>query len=196
MKFIVEHMEEGLTEWVILEYRHMIKNLGKGNLILSGMTPSTIASAPADIRENAELTEKTVLQFADKSKVLLLDPASPDELVPEDGTAGFEYLLFGGILGDDPPQDRTRLLRQLGFATRHLGKHQMTTDTAVIVSKVVTGGTRLGDIPFVDRPEIKLGKHESVEMPFRYILENGAPKLPDGFKELLRRTNDATFDAL
>lgn len=193
MKFIVEHMEEGLSEWVIMEYRHMISQVGKGNLILSGLSSTTIDSAPSDIAEGAVLTSKTVLELTEKHKVLLLDPASPQEMSPEDGLpdAGFEFLLFGGILGDDPPQDRTKLLRVQGFATRHLGNHQMTTDTAVMVSKKIFEGARLGEIPFIDRPDIVLGKNERVEMPFRYIKEaNGQPKVPPGFIELLRKSNN------
>ena len=39
--------------------------------------------------------------------------------------------------GDDPPRDRTSELRVLGFPTRHLGPVQMTTDTALGVTKLV-----------------------------------------------------------
>jgi hypothetical protein len=39
--------------------------------------------------------------------------------------------------GDDPPRDRTSELRQLGFPSRHLGPMQMTTDTALGVTKRV-----------------------------------------------------------
>jgi hypothetical protein len=39
--------------------------------------------------------------------------------------------------GDDPPRDRTAELRALGFPTRHLGSVQMTTDTALGVTKRV-----------------------------------------------------------
>lgn len=39
--------------------------------------------------------------------------------------------------GDDPPRDRTGELRALGFPTRHLGPIQMTTDTALGVTKLV-----------------------------------------------------------
>ena len=39
--------------------------------------------------------------------------------------------------GDDPPRDRTSELRVLGFPGRHLGPIQMTTDTALGVTKIV-----------------------------------------------------------
>lgn len=41
------------------------------------------------------------------------------------------------VTGDDPPRDRTSELRVLGFPTRHLGPIQMTTDTALGVTKLV-----------------------------------------------------------
>ena len=41
------------------------------------------------------------------------------------------------MLGDDPPRDRTSELRVLGFPHRHLGSIQMTTDTALGVTKLV-----------------------------------------------------------
>lgn len=69
-------------------------------------------------------------------RVCLLDPRAPKELAPEDGET-FDIFLYGGILGDDPPRDRTGELRKLGFEGRHLKEVQMTTDTAVGVSKRV-----------------------------------------------------------
>lgn len=71
-----------------------------------------------------------------KNRVCLLDPKAPLPLDPEDDEE-FDYFLYGGILGDDPPRDRTAELRKLGFEGRHLGAVQMTTDTAVGVTKLV-----------------------------------------------------------
>ncbi|KAG0376560.1 hypothetical protein BGX24_007536 [Mortierella sp. AD032] len=150
-------------------------------------------------------------------KVCLLDPSSPYPLAPEDADT-YDYFLFGGILGDDPPRDRTGELRKLGFATRHLGSVQMTTDTAVNVTRrVVEGKTPLDKIPFIDHPEIKLRKKETVTMPFRYIAlppkesteiavegedstkkskkaKKLEPLLPPGMIELLKKDNDAALD--
>lgn len=71
-----------------------------------------------------------------KARVCLLDPRAEKELAPEDAEV-FDLFLYGGILGDDPPRDRTGELRKLGFEGRHLGPVQMTTDTAVGVTKIV-----------------------------------------------------------
>ena len=46
--------------------------------------------------------------------------------------------MFGGILGDHPPKDRAKDFREKNFKEiRHLGKIQMTTDTALMVSSEI-----------------------------------------------------------
>ncbi|KAI8853165.1 SAM-dependent RNA methyltransferase [Chytridium lagenaria] len=186
MKFIIEHMEEGLSDWVKVEYAHMITN-------------NTLANIPANL-DGAECTPKTVLEFTSMEKVLLLDPASTTPLSPAMRlririlslwwNLGM-FPLMHYLCGDDPPKDRTKMLRQLGFATRHLGPIQMTTDTAVLVSHRILTGTPMEDLKFVDRPTVQLYKNESVEMPFRYLLDDaGKPIMPPGFIEVLKRSND------
>lgn len=45
----------------------------------------------------------------------------------------------------------------------------------------------LDKIPFVDHPTIRFNETESVEMPFRYVIDKqGEPILPEGMRELLR----------
>ncbi len=41
MKYIIEHMEEGFSEWVILEYSQILREVGAENLILSSLPEST-----------------------------------------------------------------------------------------------------------------------------------------------------------
>lgn len=102
------------------------------------------------------------------------DASSQQQQQKVDGP--FTFFLFGGILGDDPPRDRTGSLRALGFPHRHLGKIQMTTDTALGVTKRVvedgkgmgeqSEGTRgagaNGELEWVEYPELHFGKGESV----------------------------------
>lgn len=136
--------------------------------------------------------------FADrKDRICLLDPAARQELSPTDGEE-FDVFLFGGILGDDPPRDRTSELRKKGFTGRRLGPVQMTTDTAVRVTRmVIVDKVKLEDIPYVDFPELKLGEHESTEMPFRYVKDAaGRPVMPDGMFELIKADADKGFDQL
>ncbi|KAJ3291330.1 hypothetical protein HK104_006177 [Borealophlyctis nickersoniae] len=196
LNYIVEHMEPELDEWSELEYANILAHVGPSRLYLSHVDPTLLSRLPARIGPDSGIisTSKPVLELVEKDKVILLDPAATEELKPEDGEK-FEWLLFGGILGDDPPRDRTKELRVQGFATRHLGPVQMTTDTAVLVSqKVVEEKIPLDQLPYVDRPEIRLGKKETVEMPFRYLKkEDGSPGLPPGMLELLRKSNEISL---
>lgn len=89
--------------------------------------------------------------------------------------------------------DRTGILRRDGYPSRHLGPIQMTTDTALGVTKLIAqDGKSIEEIKFVDHPTIKFpGKgyeNESVEMPFRYVVDEktGEPILPEGMREHLR----------
>ncbi|KAL8976062.1 MAG: hypothetical protein Q9205_007864 [Flavoplaca limonia] len=99
-------------------------------------------------------------------------------------------------IGDDPPRgtvfytisllpnsentDRTSELRKKGFTGRRLGPIQMTTDTAVRVTRMVIQGQALDAIPYLDYPEIRIDEHESTEMPFRYVTAaDGKPAMPE-----------------
>lgn len=86
-------------------------------------------------------------------KVCLLDMRADKALSSSDAEE-FEVFVFGGILGDNPPKDRTSYLRAEGFKSRHLGALQMSTDTAVLTTKlIVEFGLDLDKIPSIDEPE-------------------------------------------
>lgn len=155
--------------------------------------------------------------FANLDRTCLLDMEAEEALQPEDA-ALFDELVFGGILGNVIERedgsygsdDRTSELRKLGFANRrHLGPMQMTTDTALLVSKMVLEEARaLAEIPFVDSPEIvpidrlgeggsaDAGASDSVVMEgFRYVARRSTsgdwePVLPEGMRELLLKSAD------
>lgn len=84
-------------------------------------------------------------------------------------------------------------MRKKGFLGRRLGPRQMTTDTAVRVTREVvehrgnvnahrlrlTAIVPLASIPYIDNPEIRVNEHESTEMPFRYMTNaDGNPIMP------------------
>ena len=67
----------------------------------------------------------------------------------------FDVFIFGGILGDHPPRDRTKVLRDLGFELRGLGKIQLSTDTAVLMTNMILeAGFNFEDIPTIEDPEV------------------------------------------
>lgn len=201
-----------VPEWVELEYRHMLTLAGPSSTVLftnlskpaSAQLAANLAplDSTADDKSLAQLgvhTEGVLARMGAAGvpleRVCLLDPKAEKELAPEDGDGRFEWFLFGGILGDDPPRDRTAELRKLGFPNRHLGPVQMTTDTALGATKmVVQDKVPLQEIPYVDFPTIVFNAKESVEMPFRYIVRNGQPVLPVGMREHLQKDLDRGFD--
>lgn len=163
--YIVEHLDPELGPWSELEYIAIAKETrdAEGTFLLSSLpqefnAPDKLRQISAFKPENRGVEE---LYAADKSRVCLLDPAAASDLSPEDGDK-FDAFLFGGILGDDPPRgmwqeenrgrpgciwmkevanvsptDRTSELRKKGFEGRRLGPKQMTTDTAVRVTRIV-----------------------------------------------------------
>jgi len=199
--YIVEHLDEELGPWSELEYVTIAKEShdAGATFCLSSISPSL--ELPAALRSvpgfAAESRSVETLYADDKSRVCLLDPAATKELSPEDGET-FDVFLFGGILGDDPPRDRTSELRKKGFEGRRLGPKQMTTDTAVRVTRlVVQNKTPLQEIPYVDYPELRINKNESTEMPFRYVrTSDGEPIMPEGMLSLIKADSEKGFGDL
>lgn len=203
MKYIIEHMEQGFSEWVVLEYSQIIRDVGKENLILTSLPKSTTEK---DIPEpllalGLQWTTDECISLdggLDVNRVCLLDPAAEGDLVPEDAPK-FDYFVFGGILGSHPRIDRTGILREkYGFAGRRLGALQMTTDTAVRTTQIIIENQKkFADIKFIDYPEIRYNKYESTEMPFRYVLDaEGAPILPTGMLKLIEKDGEQSIDDL
>ncbi|KAK6458621.1 SAM-dependent RNA methyltransferase [Scheffersomyces xylosifermentans] len=203
MKYIIEHMEEGFSEWVILEYTQIIKEVGKENLVLTSLPAETTEKdIPKRLLDlGLQWTTKECVNIdggLDKNRVCLLDPAATEELATTDAEK-FDYFVFGGILGSHPRIDRTGLLREkYGFAGRRLGALQMTTDTAIrTTQRIIEDQVKFEDIKFLDYPEIRYNKYESTEMPFRYIVdENGEPILPVGMLDLIKHDAEQSIDDL
>ncbi|SGY21115.1 BQ5605_C016g08198 [Microbotryum silenes-dioicae] len=209
--YVIEHMESDESDgsfppWVSLEYSQMLHLASPSQVIFSSLSPQSVSSlggllesrgaSKASYRaETRSILELMKAEGVDLSKVCLLDPKAQKEVSVEDREE-FDWFLFGGILGDDPPRDRTGELRKLGFPTRHLGPVQMTTDTALGVTKIVVQDQiPLDKVPFVNHPTIRFDEIESVEMPFRYVTDaQGEPILPKGMRELLREDMDKGFD--
>ncbi|KAF4345440.1 carboxypeptidase D [Fusarium beomiforme] len=193
--FIVEHLDPELGPWSELEYLAIARETQatQGSFILSSLPPTF--QVPTDLASNTAFTAEQrgveELYAANKSRVCLLDPSAAKDLSPEDGE-NFDAFLFGGIL------DRTSELRKKGFEGRRLGPKQMTTDTAVRVTRIVVQDkVPLDQVPYLDFPELKFNEHESTEMPFRYVKgEDGKPIMPKGMVELIQKDADKAVDDL
>lgn len=88
-------------------------------------------------------------------KICLLDLRAEHTLAPKDN-GEFEMFVFGGILGDHPPRDRTFALRKDFLRTRNLKTKQMSTDTAILVSDIILNdGYEIDQIPMIEDPELR-----------------------------------------
>jgi ribosome biogenesis SPOUT family RNA methylase Rps3 len=178
MRYVIEHLEPKLYEWCLIEYRHISAMVGKENLIFTNVRSNSLKGL-------GEVHKESVRSLKFRN-ACVLDPNAPGVLSSADK---FDYLILGGILGDEPMQGRTEdeLTNTLKLPARNLGKEQMSTDTAVYVAKHIADGGKFSDIRFQDTIEIELGDDESVVLPFRYVLIDSKPLLPDGLVEHLRK---------
>ncbi|CAL3967271.1 hypothetical protein PZA11_003622 [Diplocarpon coronariae] len=199
--YIVEHLDDELGPWSELEYITIAKESYQAgakfclsSIPSSLQLPEALKSVPGF---TADCDSVETIYAQDKSRVCLLDPSATKELSPEDGDA-FDVFLFGGILGDDPPRDRTSELRKKGFEGRRLGPKQMTTDTAVRVTRLVAQEKiPLEKIEYIDYPELKINKNESTEMPFRYVKgAHGESIMPEGMVDLIKKDSEKGFGDL
>ncbi|KAL7776882.1 hypothetical protein CFE70_007302 [Pyrenophora teres f. teres 0-1] len=193
--FVVEHLDPELEEWSSLEYSAIAAEChASGAQFLLSSVPASL-KLPANLQAAKGLNVETrgiEEIYADKKdKVCLLDPAAAKDLSPEDGET-FDIFLFGGIL------DRTSELRKKGYQGRRLGPVQMTTDTAVRVTRIcVQDKVPVEKIQYIDHPDLKINKNESTQMPFRYVKgEDGKPIMPKGMRDLIVKDSAKSLDDL
>ncbi|GAA5828904.1 hypothetical protein JCM11251_005914 [Rhodosporidiobolus azoricus] len=212
--YVIEHMEDDNSDhtfphWIALEYMQMIRHAQPhSTVIFSSLSPASVNSLSEQLlkrgapqgsfrAETKSVQELMKEEGVALEKVCLLDPRAEREIGPGDGKE-FDWFLFGGILGDDPPRDRTGILRAHGYPGRHLGPIQMTTDTALgVTARCVEQNVTLSSIPMVNHPEIKFNDNESVTMPFIYMTKEGTkdePWLPEGMKEHLYEDMNREFE--
>lgn len=153
-----ENTPESLPPWVMLEYTHILERTysdkHENTVLYSNLSSASASSLQSKMdsaasssasssslpRSKVKCLSESIENLTGKdgippaSRICLLDPKAEKVISPADAEL-FDGFLFGGILGDDPPRDRTKELRKLGYEGRHLGSVQMTTDTACYVSE-------------------------------------------------------------
>ncbi len=184
----IEHLEDELSPWLLLEYRHASLILGK-NMIEYTNVPRKYHRI---LSKYGAVHSGSVLEIYDHSKLLILDPASEKPLVRNDLDT-VEAVVIGGILGDHPPKKRTHKLlssKAPRAIRRNIGRGQYSIDGAVYVVYMVMNGYSLDEIHYVDGVKMEVkhdGITEEIILPFRYPLVNGNPLLAPGLKQLLEK---------
>ncbi|HLC55378.1 MAG TPA: SAM-dependent methyltransferase [Candidatus Nanoarchaeia archaeon] len=182
IKYVIEHMEPELFEWCLIEYKNISRIVGREHLIFT-----SVKNDARKLKQFGAVCNEPVAQLH-LQNACILDPAASKTLSSHDQ---FEFLIFGGILGDFPPKARTKeLSSKLNYPARNLGKKQFSTDTAVYVAREIMHGKMLKDFAFQDGIKIKLNNVETVELPFTYVLIDGNPLIPPGLVRHLRQRRE------
>ncbi|MEK6921636.1 MAG: SAM-dependent methyltransferase [Nanoarchaeota archaeon] len=184
MKYIIEHMDPELFDWCFLEYSHISEIVGKENLLFTNIKNEQDRKK---LQKLGAVEWKSVKEMNLK-KVCILDPAASQTLESADKQT-FDSLLFGGILGDWPPQQRTKkeLSSKIDAERRNLGAEQMSTNTAVYVAKKIMDGKRFSEFVFIEELIIPIEDGEEISLPFRFVVEHGKPVLAKGYVEFVKK---------
>lgn len=179
MKYIIEHLDPKVFEWCLLEYTHISEIVGKDNLLFTNTDDIKLKSLGQ--------VKKESVTTMDPEKACILDPFAEETLSPDDT---FSTLIFGGVLGDHPMQRRTEKTlssKMPNCKIRNLGTMQMSTDTAVLVAKmIIEDKIPFENIDFQDELEIELEPNESIQLPYRYVKQDGKVVLPEGFMRFIK----------
>jgi len=197
MKFIIEHMDPELFEWCLVEYGHISEIVGKGSLIFSNVKDKNDVS---ELKKLGDVFNEKFSELGDrlnfnKNRICVLSQYGRKTLETNDKSE-FEYLVFGGILGDKPAKRRTEdIIKELKknkikFEERNLGNAQMPTDNAVYAAKKILNGAKLIDLKFIDEVEIEINENESVNLSFRYIVDNNKIVISEKLVEHLRKRKE------
>lgn len=183
--YIIEHLEPKLWEWCLIEYESISNIVGKSYLWFTNVKNK---SEIKKLEKFGKVIKESIRELNLKN-ILILDPEADKTLTTED-TKEFQYLIFGGILGDYPPRKRTKeeLTKFFpGAEQRNIGKEQFSTDNAVKVCHMIEQGKRFHDIPLIKDAEIEINDVESFILPFTYVEENGKPFMSDKIIAYLKR---------
>lgn len=197
MKFVIEHLEPELFEWCLIEYEHISKIAGSNNLIFTNVKDRKDALKLKKFGNvfNEKFSELSGKLKFNKNKICVLSQYAQKTLETNDKN-NFEYFVFGGILGDKPAKRRTEdIIKELKqnkvkFEERTLGSAQMPTDNAVYASKKILDGTKLNDLEFIDEVEVQINENESVNLPFRYIVDDNKLIISEKLVEHLRKRKE------
>jgi len=181
MIFIIEHLDPKVWKWSLLEYKHISSIVGKDNLWFTN-----VQSGNNQLKKFGKVFAQSVTKMK-LSRACILESTGEQTLTPIDREK-FSYFIFGGILGDYPEVSKSHvIIKGMPKAgLRNLGKDQMSTDTAVLVTKTILDGTLLDKILLQKGIEIKVNDTECIDLPYSYVLKNGKPILPPGLVEMLK----------
>ncbi len=179
-RLVIENLEAKLSEWLYLEYAAASRYWG--GAIFTRVPP---AMRPR-LCGLGEVHACSFRELFGEEEVVILDPRAEEPLTRDD-LLNAEAVVVGGILGYDRPRGRTakHITRSLRHRARHLGRVQLSIDTAALVSRLIYLGERLENIEVSCEVEVRLSEKERVLLPYGYVVYSGRVLLTPGLVEYL-----------
>lgn len=191
MHIVIENLEEELSRWLYYEYENASNITGR-NVVFTNVPPSWTKT----LSKLGRVYQAHVWEVFKAEDLIILDPQAESKICPED-LVGKSAIVVGGILGDNPPQGRTRKMLSShahGAILRNIGKWQFSIDGAVYVAQMILDGRRLEDVEVKRGLKIKIRLNEQfyqhhIILPYAYPLRNGRPVInPKLVKYLIRKS--------
>jgi ribosome biogenesis SPOUT family RNA methylase Rps3 len=185
---IIEHLEESMSLWIILEYRSSSIIYGRENLWFTNIPERyhrVIGKYGKTYCES--LVDLVRRNYISVNEILILDPLAGEKLTYKD-LLSYKYIVIGGILGDHPPRGRTYKLltsRLEGVEARNIGDGQYSIDGAVYYVDHLWRNKSMEGFKYVDGVEFDTIYGSKVYLPFRYPIVSGKPLLAPGLIEYL-----------
>lgn len=67
----------------------------------------------------------------------------------------------------------------------------------LLFGSLILSTVALDEIPYIDHPTIIVNRHESHDMPFRYVKNSdGDPVMPEGMVDLIKKDAEKAIDDL
>lgn len=185
---VIEHLEEGLSPWLILEYRHVGMLAGRDNLVFTNVPVkynNILARYGRVVNESiVDLVKK---RSVPPREVIILDPKASRRLEYSDfGKA--RYFVIGGILGDHPPRGRTYeylTSRLPECESRNIGDRQFSIDGSAYYVLYLYNNRDDKGLNFIDGVDIEI-EMGSVHLPYRYPIVGGKPLLAPGLEYYIK----------
>lgn len=173
MKIVIEHLEDELWPWIYLEYENISNFLGKRNIIFTNIWNEKWIPILDPL---GKTIRKSVLDFPDKSKIIILDPKARETL-KKTHIYDDDLIVIGGILGEIPPRGRTykyltSKIRENRVRTYNIGKNIYPTDAAAAIAYLIYKGYRIEEIKTINNLEIKYSRGSKMILPFSYPIIN------------------------
>ncbi len=180
IRLVIENLEPELSEWLYLEYAAASRYWG--GAIFTNVPPYM----EKRLLSLGEVQRRSFRELFRDEEVIILDPQAEKPLRQEDFREA-EVIVVGGILGYEKPRGRTakHITRELKCRARHLGKVQLSIDTAALVARLIYLGESLENIEVTREVEVRLGENERVVLPYGYVVYNGRVMLTPGIVEYL-----------